>query len=185
MNDIIQLKITLLGTKPPIWRRVLVDKATTFSTLHHIIQIAMGWANCHLHEFEINGDRIADSDEEFDDCFGEEVIDASSVTLDSIIVSTKEKFRYSYDFGDGWTHQILVEKFLPRDPNTKYPICIDGQLNCPPEDCGGIGGFYGLLDIINNKKDPSRKEMLEWLGPYDAEYFDKDEVNAELQMLGK
>jgi hypothetical protein len=184
MDDIVQLKITLKGTKPPIWRRVLVDKTTTFEQLHHIIQLSMGWTNSHLHEFEINGYRISEPNEDLDEEFGDNFIDASTVTLDSIITATKEKFNYYYDFGDNWHHQIIVEKFLPRNIKTKYPICIDGKLNCPPEDCGGIPGFYNLLDIIGNKRHPERKEMLEWLGgQYDAEHFDKDEINENLASL--
>ncbi len=184
MDNIIQLKITLQGTKPPIWRRVLVDKTTTFEKLHHIIQIAMGWTNSHLYEFEINGYRITEQNEEFDDDFGDKSIDASTVTLDSILADTKEKFIYTYDFGDGWDHKIVVEKFLSHDIQIKYPSCIGGKLSCPPEDCGGIPGFYNLIDIIGNKRHPERKEMLKWLGDkYDADYFDKDEVNKELALL--
>jgi len=184
MDNIIQLKITLQGTKPPIWRRVLVDKTTTFEKLHHIIQIAMGWTNSHLYEFYINGYRIAEPNEEFDDDFGEKSVDDSTVTLDSIITYTKVKFEYTYDFGDSWEHQIVVEKFLPYNIHTKYPTCIDGKLSCPPEDCGGIPGFYNLLDIISNKRHPERKEMLEWLGGhYYAEHFDKEETNLELAAI--
>ena len=186
MSDIIQLKITLQGTKPPIWRRVLVEKATTFFELHHIIQIAMGWQNSHLFEFEINGYRIAEPNEDFDSEFQEKTDDASTTTIDSVVINKNEKFDYVYDFGDSWRHHIIIEKFLPRAEKIKYPICIDGKLNCPPEDCGGIGGFYGMLDIINNKRNPERKEILEWLGgQYDAEYFDKDKVNKELESLDK
>jgi len=184
MDNIIQLKITLQGTKPPIWRRLLVDKMTTFEQLHHIIQISMGWTNTHLYEFEINGIIISEPDEDLDAEFGDKFFDASTVTLDSIITDTKEKFEYTYDFGDCWEHLIVVEKFLPRDTQTKYPTCIDGKLNCPPEDCGSISGFYSLLDIIGNKRHPKRKEMLEWLGgDYDAEYFDKNEINQQLASL--
>lgn len=185
MDDIIQLKITLKWTKPPIWRRVLVDKKTTFFELHQIIQIAMGWENCHLYEFKIDNYRIGEPNEEFDDFFsGDKLVDASEVTLDSVIANTGEKFEYEYDFGDGWEHQVTAEKFLPRDSKTKYPICTGGKLNCPPEDCGGVGGFYDLLDIIGNKKHPERKEMLEWLGgKYNPEYFDKKAINDELRTL--
>jgi len=184
MDEIIQLKITLEWTKPPIWRRILVDKRTTFFGLHHIIQITMGWDNYHLYEFKCNNYRIGEPNEEFDDFGfgGDKLLDATEVTLDSIITETKEKFHYEYDFGDGWIHQIEVEKFLPRNNKTNYPNCIDGKLNCPPEDCGGIPGFYNLLEIISNKRHPERKEMLDWLGgSYDPEYFDKDEVNEELR----
>ena len=188
MNGIIQLKITLDETEPPIWRRVLVDKQTTFFELHHIIQIAMGWENCHLYEFNFNNYRIGDPDEEFVDFgFGrDKLLDASDVTLGSLITDTKEKFSYEYDFGDGWRHNIAVEKFLFRNNMISCPTCIDGQLNCPPEDCGGVLEFYDLLDIIANKQNPERKDMLVWLGgSYDPEYFDKDEVNKELKKIAK
>ena len=181
MNDIIQIKITLKGTKPPIWRRVLVAKKTTFFMLHYIIQTAMGWENSHLFEFDIYGYRIGEL--AIDDLdYNDGLIDASTKTLDSIIADIKEKFEYTYDLGDSWDHEILVEKFLPRDEKIKYPICIAGKLNCPPEDCGGIWGFYDLLKIIKNKKDPEHKEMVEWLGgQYDAEYFDKELVNEKFK----
>jgi hypothetical protein len=186
MDDILQLKITLQWTKPPIWRRVLVDKNTTFLELHYIIQIAMGWTNSHLHEFTVKGTRIGELNEAFDDLdFGEEKpIDASTVTLGSVVSAPKEKFEYVYDFGDDWRHLIQVEKFLPRDEKIKYPVCLTGKLNCPPEDCGGVPGFYGLLEILSNKRHPERKEMLEWLGgPYNPEEFDIKRVNEELASL--
>ncbi len=184
MGDIFQLKITLKGTKPPIWRRVQVDRFTTFEQLHYTIQIAMGWTNSHLHEFNIKGYRIAETNKELDKYFRDKLTDASTVTLDSLISNTKEKFTYVYDFGDNWHHEILVEKILARDTKIKYPICIAGKLNCPPEDCGGIGGFYELLDIIDDNQHPEREDMLEWLGePYNAEYFDKDKINQRLSLL--
>lgn len=186
MNNVIQLKITLTGTKPPIWRRVLVDKATTFEKLHHIIQIVMGWSNSHLYEFEIDNYRITEPNEEFDNDFGNKTIDASTITLGEILTSVKEKFNYIYDFGDYWEHQIVVEKFLPGNPQTKYPICTSGNLNCPPEDCGGVFGFYNLLYIIGNKKHPERKELLDSLGgQYDVEYFNMDEINEMLAGMTK
>ncbi len=184
MDRIIQMKITLQRTKPSIWRRVLVDKTITFEKLHHINQIAMGWTNSHLYEFDFKSYRIAELNEEFDGDYKNKTMDSSTVTLESIITVPEVKFNYIYDFGDSWEHQIIVEKFLPYDTKTNYPICLDGKLNCPPEDCGGIPGFCNLLEIIGNKKHPEREEMLEWLGEqYDAEHFDKDEINQELASL--
>jgi len=184
MNDIIQLKIILKETKPQIWRRVLVEKTATFEYLHHVIQISMGWTNSHLHEFEIFGFRIYEANAELDEEFGDRYIDSSTVTLENIITETKEEFNYHYDFGESWNHQIIVEKFLPRGPKTNYPKCTDGKLNCPPEDCGGIDGFYRMLNIINNKLHPQRKKMLKWLGgEYDINYFDKHEINEQLASL--
>jgi hypothetical protein len=185
MDEIIQLKITLRWTKPPIWRRVLVESKTTFYELHHIIQMAMGWENSHLFEFKVHNYRIGEPNEDFDDFFSiSHLVDASTVSLDSVISETKEKFEYEYDFGDGWNHQILVEKFLSRDNKIKYPVCTAGKLNCPPEDCGGIGGFYGLLDIISNKRHPNYNEMAEWLGgDYDPDYFNIEKINKNLRIL--
>lgn len=182
MDDIIQLKITLNDSNPPIWRRVLVEKSSTFLKLHHIIQDTMGWTNTHLHEFDINGKSISERSEMSED----DDIDASTVTLESLIKKPKEKFIYSYDFGDDWEHQILVEKFLPRDAKIKYPTCIDGELNCPPEDCGGVWGFENILEIIKNKKHPEYEDTLDWIGEdYDPAYFDKKEINAALSLLNK
>lgn len=183
MNDIIQLKITLQGTKPPIWRRILVDKSTTFSLFHSIILNAMGWVGGHLYEFNINGYRIGEPHKD-DEGWGGKLIDASKKSLDNIISATKGKFMYTYDFGDSWEHLIKVEKFLLKEENIKYPICIEGELNCPPEDCGGVWGFYELLETIKNKKHPENKKTLEWLGgEYDPEYFDKKEINEILKNL--
>ena len=181
MNDIIQLKITLQETKPPIWRRLLVDKSTIFSQFHYIILTAMGWGGGHLYEFNINGFRIGEPYKD-DEGWGGKLIDASKKTLGSLISDTKGKFAYTYDFGDSWEHSIKVEKFHQHDENVKYPTCIDGELNCPPDDCGGVWGFYDLLEKIKDKKHPEHKEILEWLdGHYDAEHFDKELVNEELK----
>jgi hypothetical protein len=187
MDDILQLKVTLKWTEPPIWRRIQVEKNITFFVLHHIIQIAMGWEDYHLYEFKIDNYRIGEPNEELDG-FGfrsNKLIDASTITLDRIITDTKKRrFEYEYDFGDGWIHQISIEKFLPRDNSKSYPICTDGKLNCPPEDCGGVGGFYQLLDIIEDKNHPEHKDMIEWLGGlYDQEYFDINEINNKLAEL--
>jgi hypothetical protein len=185
MNNIIQLKLSLDHTEPPIWRRVLVEKEISFDELHEIIQIVMGWDNYHLYEFNINGCKISEAFEDDMD-FGVKIIDSSSVTLDEFINGSKIKFKYLYDFGDGWEHSIKVEKFLNKDENLFYPICIDGELNCPPEDCGGVWGFYNLLEVIKNKKHPEHKETLEWLGEkYDALAFDKDEVNKVFKPVVK
>lgn len=183
IKDIIQLKITLQETEPPIWRRILVDKSTAFSKFHYIILTTMGWGGGHLYEFKINGCRVGVPQKDDED-WGGKLVDASKISLDSLISDKKVKFMYTYDFGDSWEHLIKVEKFLEKEENIKYPICIDGELNCPPEDCGGIPGFYNLLDIIGDKQHPEHKEMLEWLGgQYDSEHFDKKGINIMIEKL--
>ncbi len=186
MDEILQLKITLKDTKPPIWRRVLVDRNSTFAQLHYIIQIAMGWNNSHLYEFSIERKRIGIPNEELDDfdLGGGKLLDAGTEKIENIINSKKIKFGYEYDFGDGWSHLIEVEKFLPKDDKISYPICLDGKLNCPPEDCGGVHGFYDLLEILGDEENPDREDALEWIGGnYNPDQFDMKMVNADLKSL--
>jgi hypothetical protein len=184
MDTILQLKINLRGTKPLIWRRILVEQMMTFDQLHHTIQLVMGWTNSHLHEFIVNGTRIGQSFDNLDADHGAELIDSSTVTLESILSPTDLRFIYLYDFGDSWEHELLIEKRLSRDEMTNYPDCVGGKLNCPPENCGGIPGFYELLATLADKRHPERKEMLAWLGgTYDTQTFNQEEVNQQLAAL--
>lgn len=189
MDTILQLKIDLGGTKPSIWRRVLVEKTITFEVLHKIIQVVMGWTNSHLHEFTVQGIRIGQPLDEFDHVggpaeFDEELIDEATVTLESVVTDSIQKFDYTYDFGDSWEHTVVLEKRLPANAAITYPVCTGGKLNCPPENCGGIPGFYEMLRVLDDKRHPERAEMLEWLGStYDPQAFDQPEINQQLTAL--
>lgn len=184
MSDILQLKITLKGSKPSIWRRVLVDKNTKLDDLHRVIQEAMGWDNYHLWEFELAGESFGPVDKEGLMGFTpDEMGNAAKQKLGALAGHEKAKFNYTYDMGDGWEHQILVEKVLPRTPGQSYPFCTDGKGNCPPEDCGGIWGFYALLEALKDPKHPEHEEMVEWMGDdYDPEEFDLEEINQRLRI---
>jgi hypothetical protein len=192
MSDIIQMKITLKDSKPRIWRRFIVDKSSTFEDLHNVIQIVMGWQNCHLYEFHFKRNYIIteiDEDFNFSSPYSDfKRLEASEVLLEEFIFDTKTKFEYVYDMGDDWVHEIKVEKFLEETKNLEVPKCLDGEYNCPPEDCGGIWGFYELLEILNDKNHPEHKNMVEWIEwagykNYDPEYFDIKKVNKELASL--
>lgn len=180
-NTLIQLKITLDGSNPAIWRRVLVPKHLSFSTLHLVIQIAMGWENRHLFMFQYGNYRIELIEDDFEDFEvpgRRKPLDAREVSLQDVISEVGEVFSYEYDFGDCWRHSLVVEQFVTHEPRTNPLRCIDGALNCPPEDCGGIPGFYDMLKIVGDKRHREYKETLRWLGgPFDAAYFDKEEVN--------
>lgn len=180
-EKVVQLKISLKNTAPAVWRRVLVKSSISFHELHYTIQIAMGWGNFHLYEFKIGNYRIGIQEEDFDDpeFEGSDVIDANQITLEELLSKgTTKSFSYDYDFGDGWEHAVLIEKSMPLDPERIYPVCLKGKLNCPPEDCGGIPGYYHLLEIIANKKHPEHKELIEWLGGgFDPTEFEVDDVN--------
>ena len=180
-HKIYQIQIALKGFKPKIWRRLLIPSDLLLSDFHKIIQTTMGWTNSHLHQFIKNGifytERMVD-----DDTWGEmNGVDYKEIKISDLLKSENEKIIYEYDFGDGWEHDIILEKILPVDDKINYPICVKGKMNCPPEDCGGIWGYSDLLDILNNPDDAEYESYIEWLGgKFDPEYFDKDEVNALL-----
>jgi hypothetical protein len=178
-GNVFQLKVTLLDTKPPIWRRVLVDGSRTLDHLHEVIQAAFGWWNYHLHEFEVGRTRygVPDPDEDWD----EPPRDERRTRLDAV-AGEGTSFRYTYDFGDGWDHKITVEKVLPAGDVPIVPACIDGRRACPPEDCGGTWGYRELLEILADPSHPEHAERREWLDrPFDPEAFDPSEFEDNLR----
>lgn len=186
LKKAVQLKIVLKNTKPAIWRRILVQNSISFFELHHIIQCAMGWNNSHLYEFKVDDYRIGEPNEEFDFYSRSKLIDAGKIALEEVLSGEIKKFSYEYDFGDGWEHEIIVEKLVPLENDVPYPVCMAGKMNCPPEDCGGIPGYYHLVEIMKNKKHKERKEMIEWLGGvYDPTEFDLEQVNIYLDVLSE
>ncbi len=184
MTDIIQLKITLQNTNPAIWRRIQVPKSITFFDLHHVIQVAMGWTNSHLFEFNINGYTLGWKGNKENE--NEHLVDASTIVLGLLLNNKDEKFKYIYDFGDNWKHLVEVETLQERGETRIYPFCLGGEMRCPPEDCGGIHGFYENLDIIKDKEHPDYQDLKTWLGRgYNPEKFDIEKVNKELPMFKK
>ncbi|MGH9654149.1 MAG: plasmid pRiA4b ORF-3 family protein [Bryobacteraceae bacterium] len=177
--EIYQIKVTLLGTKPPIWRRVLVPKTITLEQLHDVLQLAMGWYDCHLHEFRAGHDRFGAPDPDDEPMGMPAAKDERKVPVSRVLARAGAKMSYTYDFGDTWEHAILLEKRLPADASVHYPVCIGGKRACPPEDCGGIYGFYNLLEILGDPEHEEHEEMLEWAGEFDPEAFSVDEVNQK------
>ena len=174
-----QLKITLRGVKPPIWRRVVVDGGETLDHLHAVIQAAFGWWDAHLHDFDIGGDRYGIPDD--DDWTP--VKDERRVSIDQAISNSDGKIRYTYDFGDNWEHDIVVEKTIPAGEVTTVPDCIGGRRACPPEDCGGPWGYQELLDILADPTNPDHDERLEWTGGnIDPAAFDPAEFAENLRL---
>lgn len=181
---IYQLKMTLRDSKPPIWRRVLVRADVTLGDLHEVIQLAMGWQDGHLHSFTVDGLRYGmPMDEFFADDFDE--LDEQAYTLREVLLKEKARLTYDYDFGDGWKHVVTVEKIIPADPAVTYPMCSAGARACPPEDCGGMFGFYDMIQALGDPKHPSHEDMTEWLDGegFDEKHFDLDEINGRLDSL--
>ncbi|MEE9441263.1 MAG: plasmid pRiA4b ORF-3 family protein [candidate division Zixibacteria bacterium] len=179
MSDkIYQIKISLLDIKPLIWRRVAVSGNVTLAKLHKIIQTVMGWENYHLHEFRYKGVVYAVPDPEFDNV---DVVDDRKAKLSRMIKEPKQQFSYTYDFGDGWGHRLLVEKISDPEPEITYPICMGGERACPPEDCGGTYGYENFLEAIGDLGHEEHETMLEWIGgEFDANEFSVEETNEIL-----
>ncbi|HEV2779593.1 MAG TPA: plasmid pRiA4b ORF-3 family protein [Actinophytocola sp.] len=167
-----QMKVSLRGATPPIWRRLEVPADISLARLHLIIQVAFGWDGYHLHVFETPYGDFGISEPEL----GHQPQD--SVSLEQVLPGEGDRITYTYDFGDGWRHDIVVEKVLDPDGSATYPRCTGGRSAGPPEDCGGIGGYAYLLDVLADPSHPEHEERLDWLGLDSAEEFDPAAFDA-------
>lgn len=177
-----QFKITLLGSEPSIWRRIQVHDCT-LDKLHEHIQMAMGWTNSHLHQFEIKGERYGDP-ELLDDGFEDfECEDSTTTVLSEILPKTGKRFafKYEYDFGDGWEHEVLHEGSPPLEKGKKYPLCLEGERACPPEDVGGVWGYSDFLEAIADPKHEQHDDFVEWAGEFDPAEFDPKKATREMK----
>jgi hypothetical protein len=178
LRSVYQLKVTIKGIQPPIWRRLLITSTNNLENVHIALQIVMGWANSHLHMFMHNRDRYGIPDEDFPSDLHNEV----EYRLDQLLKKEKDKLLYAYDFGDGWEHEVVLEKILPFESGVVLPKCLKGSRACPPEDVGGIPGYQMFLESISDPSHPEYGDMVEWIGgDFDSEHFDLAEVNDLLQ----
>jgi hypothetical protein len=184
-NMAFQFKVQLADiTKPPVWRRLIVADNTTFEDFHNILQDAFGWDNYHLFNFSPMGwgskpEIAVPHDDDY-----EQVTDATTTELKDIFNTVGQKFTYMYDFGDDWRHKIELEE-IHSNYHGQVPACLDGKGCCPPEDCGGVGGYEHLKQVLANPKDHEYKDMLSWLGlrkgsDWDVNEFNLNEVNEIL-----
>ena len=175
----LQLHIELRGSKPKIWRRVLVPETITLARLHAVIQAVFGWSGGHLHEFQVGEQRFGTPDPEYD-AWGE-VRSERSTRLASALGGART-MNYVYDFGDNWQHRIKVEKTLDPAPAGTLPLCVAGANATPPDDCGGIYGYYDFVAAVSDPNHPEHAQMTEWIGgPWDPAAFDIEAVNLRLK----
>jgi hypothetical protein len=173
-ETVYQFKISLLDTQPPIWRRIQV-KDGTLDKLHEYIQTAMGWTNSHLHHFRIKDQLYGDPmlmAENFQDMGYE---DSTTTMVSDILPKGNRRFRfeYEYDFGDSWEHEVLFERRVEAEPGKKYPLCVEGERACPPEDVGGVWGYQEFLEAVTDPEHEDHDGLLEWAGgSFDPEAFD-------------
>ena len=173
-----QLKISLLGFEPTIWRQVLVPSDFTLAKLHRVIQAVMGWEDSHLHDFTIGTESYTDTRARLEGRKNEAKVPLHQVA------GSRGKFTYTYDFGDNWEVEVKVEKVLPPEKDRKYPVCLAGEMAGPPEDTGGVWGYADMLDVLDDPDHPEHEEYTEWLGEdYDPEEFDLEEINKRLARI--
>ncbi|HHY32925.1 MAG TPA: plasmid pRiA4b ORF-3 family protein [Firmicutes bacterium] len=184
-----RVKITIRGIRPPVWRRLRIPGTLTFAQLHRVIQVAFGWLDYHLYDFRFGNIVIAKPAPDFsaEELFGEGVqaFDPQETTIDQLF-DKHDRCVYRYDYGDCWVHDIVVEKRLNDTKESQVPLCLGGARHRPPEDVGGVGGYYEFLETIRDEKNPEREDMLCWAQKdtrgrrFDPEYFYVDEVNRRL-----
>lgn len=163
-DSVIRLKIELDDTDPPIWRVIEVPAAISLEDLHRIVQAAMGWEDEHLFAFQVGREQVA-----------------SRVRLVDLAARCIKRFGYLYDMGDNWQHTLRIEKALSADPEVAYPRLVGGAGRCPPEDCGGIPGFYAFLEAIADPHHPDYEDRLEWYGDtFDPADMDVAQINQRL-----
>lgn len=176
-KDIYQVKIQLEGVRPPIWRRILLSSGVTLSKFHDIIQLSMGWTDSHLHMFEKDGELFGPPDP-----YAFQSLSSERTKLSLLLRQQKEFLRYEYDFGDGWSHKVTLEKIMPFDASIPLPLCAKGTRSCPPEDCGGPWGYSHLLEVLSDPAHEEHDELSEWVGDYfSPEEFDLALVNELLR----
>jgi hypothetical protein len=209
-NTVVRLRILLAGIDPLVWRQVDVPVSLTLHDLHGVIQASMGWLDCHLHEFRVDGQPYGDPEVDEDRLFGtpaqvrrelrthgldkqaidemlergELLLDESTVELGDLTSGRFVSFEYEYDFGDGWRHVIIVEDVGPAERGVRYPRCVAGSRACPPEDVGGLPGYAQMLEALADESHEDHQHYLDWLGgKWDAERFDLAGANDALGLL--
>uniref|UniRef100_A0A1B6LKE4 Plasmid pRiA4b Orf3-like domain-containing protein n=1 Tax=Graphocephala atropunctata TaxID=36148 RepID=A0A1B6LKE4_9HEMI len=158
-----QLKITLEGIRPQIWRRIQIPGYWSFRSLHNAIQDAMGWRNCHNYYFQAwnhKEDKKYTIDP-FDNIF-EGIADNNALIRD-YFAKPKDKAYYEYDMGDSWAHVITLEKIVPEHKQKKYPICLDGKRACPPENAGGIDQYKYIVKVMKDRKHAEYDHYKSWI----------------------
>ena len=174
--EVYAIKVTLVGTSPPIWRRILVPRDITLHGLHRTLQTVMGWTNSHLHQFVCRRTTSYDPRSRV----GSKIADEKRTKLGDLMGTVGARLLYEYDFGDSWQHDLLLEEVLLGD-ETFQQTCVAGKRCCPPEDCGGPQGFAELLRALQDANHPSHDEAREWLGDFVCDSFSPDEVNRRLR----
>jgi hypothetical protein len=177
-DTVYQLKVTLRSVKPPVWRRIVVRSNISLGELALVLEAAMGWLGGHLHVFEAEGAWYGSADPDWDS----NDLDENEHRLSEVVHTVGSKMRWDYDFGDGWEHDVVVERITDAVPGVEYPLCLAGRRACPPEDCGGPPGYAELLKALADPSHPDHDDLRRWVPPgFDPASFDVEDVNDALR----
>lgn len=193
-------KIALMGIEPTIWRRFKVSSTISFHQFHEVIQRVMGWENYHMYSFTVGDTSIEliDSESEFMNFNNMKLEHSEETILEDVFTKKGDKAIYTYDFGDNWEHEIVLEKRETVSSEKIEAVCLDGARACPKEDCGSTIGYYDcVIAYYQNQKwkdSPGHKpfeegdadeeefnELIEWMEDWQPEFFDIEKVNKELR----
>ena len=181
---IVQLKVELANTDPPVWRRVKVPAVYPLRRVHDVIQAVFDWLDYHLHQFEIGGSIYGQTEIAPEDFGPGRQYDDRNIRLRALLDRGVERFIYRYDFGDDWEHIVTIEKVMDPAPGVEYPVCVDGARQAPPEDCGGPFGFAEFLDAMRDKKHEAHRHYMDWYGAaFDPDDMQLDDVEARLRRI--
>jgi len=184
-----QFKIEIHQSNPKIWRRIIIPYDYTFYKFHLAIQGAFGWENRHLFRFSENGflDKLCYAELNEESNYDPEFVtkDAKRSKVKNAFVKLNP-FKYIYDFGDKWEHNIKLEEIV--DGEIERPYCVQGGGACPPEDCGGLGGYAAIVESLNTPSHPEQEQNIKWLGllpreKWDVNFCSVREVNKRLCLL--
>lgn len=179
-RELYELRITLLETAPPVWRRLRVPSEILLPGLHRVVQAVMGWEDAHLHLFSSGSILFGEPDPEYDTG----VIDHRGIRLNQILRRIGDRCGYEYDFGDDWQHEIVLEGIVAGKEGEISLQCLEGERACPPEDCGGIPGYEELLEALADPEHPDHADLQGWIGrEWDPEQFDVEAVNRRLARI--
>jgi len=180
-KQVLQIRVSLVGIVPVIWRRIQIPTTHSFWDLHVAIQDAMGWFDSHLHAFRLPDPRqghlvqIGIPDDEFE--AGRRMLPGWKIPVEDYLHEVSPVAVYEYDFSDGWIHVVQLEARLLARKGVSYPTCLAGERRCPPEDCGGLGGYELLLHALADSDHPEHDSLREWVGgSYDPDGFQASNV---------
>jgi hypothetical protein len=181
--EICTLRIELLDSDPLIWRELEVPTSITLEVLNQVVQAAMSWDNSHLWEFSNGGRRYSPPSPWGDSWSMEPPRQSVNIRLRDLLGPRRTTIGYTYDFVDCWEHRLILTRIRPGEPDVGYPRYVAGECNAPPEDCGGIPGFYAALDAVADPADPEHDHWTEWLGDYDPKRIDELSVKTALARI--